>query len=184
MPKPTAGTVYQLKVTLKDTKPPIWRRLQVPGSITFYKLHQILQIAMGWTNSHLYEFEIGEDRVGEPDPEYGAEVRSARRVRLSQIGPGAKFSYTYDFGDDWEHAILVEKVLPPEEGVSYPRCLTGRRRCPPEDCGGVWGYAHLLEALQNPEDPEHAELMEWAGGPFDPAEFDTTGINAELKSLR
>lgn len=184
MAKPTQGLIYQLKVTLRDTKPPIWRRIQVPGSITLYKLHQILQIVMGWSNAHLYEFEIGEDRVGEPDPEYGTEVLSARRVRLSLIGPGVKFSYTYDFGDDWEHAVLVEKVLPPEEGVSYPRCVTGRRRCPPEDCGGVWGYAHLLDVMQNPEDPEHAEMLEWVGGPFDPAEFDVASINAELKSFR
>jgi hypothetical protein len=175
--------IYQLKVTLKGTKPPIWRRIQVPGSISLYKLHQILQIVMGWHDAHLYEFELGDERFGEPDPEYGSEVRSARRVRLSQIAPGAKFSYTYDFGDDWEHAILVEKVLPPEEGASYPRCLTGRRACPPEDCGGVWGYADMLNVIQNSEDPEYASTIEWLGDDFNPAEFDVEGINAGLKSF-
>ena len=142
------SNIYQMKVTLMDSKPPIWRRIQVPSDISLSKLHHILQAVMGWTDSHLHQFVAGDKIYGVPDPDYGFEVINERRVKLSQMAKGekAKFRYEYDFGDNWQHQLLVEKVLPAEPGVHYPRCLTGKRACPPEDCGGVWGYSTFLEA--------------------------------------
>lgn len=149
--------IYQIKVTLRGSKPPIWRRIQVPGDISLGKLHRILQIVMGWTDSHLHQFIVGRTYYGQPDPNYGSdlEMRNESRVKLQQIAPGEKFKfiYEYDFGDSWEHELLIEKILPPETGVYYPRCLTGKRACPPEDCGGVWGYADFLDAIRDPNYP-------------------------------
>jgi hypothetical protein len=178
--------VYQLKVTLMDSKPPIWRRIQVSSDITLYTLHQIIQEAMGWTDSHLHQFIIGGKYYGEPNPDYGFEMADESRVKLNRVvkGEKAKFRYEYDFGDNWQHQIVVEKILTPEAGVHYPRCLTGKRNCPPEDCGGVWGYADFLEAIQNPEHPEHDELLEWVGGEFDPEAFDLDEVNQALKHIR
>jgi hypothetical protein len=113
-------------------------------------------------------------------------VVSERRVKLSQVvrDEKARFVYEYDFGDDWLHQIVVEKILPPEEGKSYPVCLAGKRAAPPEDCGGIWGYYELLETLSNPDDPEYADMLEWAGGPINPEEFDLDEINQVLRRLR
>jgi hypothetical protein len=180
------ANIYQLKVTIMDSKPPIWRRIQVPGDITLSKLHLIIQEAMGWTNSHLHQFIIDGKYYGEPHPDYDFEMANERRYKLSQVAKGekSKFRYEYDFGDNWQHQILVEKVLPPEPGVLYPRCVTGKRHCPPEDCGGIWGYAAFLEAIQNPEHSEHRETLEWVGGEFDPEAFDLEEVNQLLRKLR
>jgi hypothetical protein len=174
-----------VKVTLVGIRPPIWRRLQVASSINLRRLHDVIQEALGWTQSHLYRFEVGDVEFGEPDPEDGRPVRSAKATPLRKIAPeaGASFLYEYDFGDSWQHQIVVEKVLPPGSGVAYPRCVAGRRACPPEDCGGVWGYAELLEAIGDPEHPEHEEMLEWVGGAFDPEAFDLRAINEALASL-
>ncbi len=147
-----ASEIYQLKITLKDIRPPIWRRIQVSGDVKLSKLHQILQVVMGWTDSHLHQFVIRGKYFCEPNPEadFGLEKEiDEKTVRLSQVVPCAsrRFSYKYDFGDGWRHEILVEKILPGERGTRYPVCLAGKRNCPPEDCGGPWGYAELLEAL-------------------------------------
>jgi Plasmid pRiA4b ORF-3-like protein len=187
--KSMAESIWQLKVTIKGSKPPIWRRIQVPANLSLSTLHQILQIALGWDNYHLYEFQIGDEHYGEPtkdDASWGPEVRSARRARLNRVvgGEGGKFVYQYDFGDDWEHAIVVEKVLPAEIGTQYPRCVTGKRACPPEDCGGIWGYYNLLTALRDPQHEEHAQMLEWVGGEFDPEAFDASAVNALLGHLR
>ncbi len=178
--------IYQLKVTLKGIRPPIWRRVQVPSNINLGKLHRILQVVMGWTDSHLHQFIVGGTFYGEPDPDFDMDTKNERTAKLRQIAPGEKsrFIYEYDFGDSWEHDILVEKILPPEQGVRYPVCLTGKRACPPEDCGGIWGYAQLLETLQNPDDPEHEDMLEWVGGEFDPEAFDLDEINQGLKHIR
>ncbi len=178
--------VYQLKVTLKRIKPPIWRRIEVKGDISLYRLHRILQIVMGWGEYHLYEFAVGGRNFGEPDPEMGLEIESSRRMKLTEIVPvpRRRLNYTYDFGDNWEHEVLVEKIVPAEAGVRYPRCTGGKRACPPEDCGGVWGYEHLLEVLADPQDPEHDEMLEWVGGSFDPESFDLKGINERLRRVR
>jgi hypothetical protein len=182
--KPLA--VYQLKVTLKGTKPPIWRRIQVTGDTSLLKLHQILQIAMGWYDSHLHQFIVWGTYYGIPDPDFPYEIKSETRAKLSQVVAQEKdkFTYEYDFGDSWEHEIVVEKILQPETGTHYPVCLAGKRACPPEDCGGVWGYADLLEAIRDPEHPEHDEWCEWVGDEFDPNEFDLEEVNHELKMLR
>jgi hypothetical protein len=178
-------SIHQVKVTLVGIRPPIWRRLQVASSINLRRLHDVIQEALGWRQSHLYRFEVGDVEFGEPDPEDGRPVRSAKATPLRKIAPeaGASFLYEYDFGDSWQHQIVVEKVLPPGSGVAYPRCVAGRRACPPEDCGGVWGYAELLETIGDPEHPEHEEMLEWVGGAFDPEAFDVRAINEALASL-
>ncbi|MDP9312438.1 MAG: plasmid pRiA4b ORF-3 family protein [Chloroflexota bacterium] len=178
--------IYQLKVTLHDSKPPIWRRVQVPSDITLSKLHDILQIVMGWTDSHLHQFIVGQTYYGIPDPMWGRDVKNERRTKLHQVAPEekAKFTYEYDFGDDWLHDIVVEKILPAVEGTHYPLCIKGKRACPPEDCGGVWGYDSFLEAIRNPNHPEHDDMLEWAGGDFDPEAFDMEDVNRQLTRLR
>jgi len=183
----TNESIYQIKVTLRGSEPRIWRRVQVKDNTNLYKLHQILQVVMGWENCHLYEFVIGETHYSEPEGEFGfgLEVKDAKRVKLSQVvaGEKAKFTYIYDFGDDWKHEIFIEKILPPEPYVRYPICLNGQRACPPEDCGGIWGYVDLLEIIQDPEDEEYDEKMEWLGEGFNPGAFDLNEINQELKSI-
>jgi len=183
---PPDPSIYQLKVTLKHSKPPIWRRIHVKAHTTLYKLHQIIQIAMGWTNSHLHQFIADGVYYGEPHPDFGFEVVSERRVRLHQIASDVreKFIYEYDFGDGWEHEIVVEKLLAPEPKVRYPRCIKGKRNCPPEDVGGVWGYADFLEAIEQADHPEHEAYLEWIGGSFDPEEFDSDMVNAGLRQVR
>lgn len=186
--KPVDSPIYQLKVTLKGIKPPIWRQIQVPGDVTLYRLHRILQVVMGWGEEHLYQFvlrgDFGRVFYGEPDLDYDGEMKSARRVRLSTVAPQekAKLIYEYDFGDGWEHELLVEKILPRAAEMSYPRCLAGRRACPPEDSGGIPGYAELLETIADPNNPEHATMLEWLGGSFDPEEFDLATVNRRLGS--
>jgi len=181
-----AAPVYQLKITLKDFRPPIWRRVLVPGSADLYRLHWVVQIAMGWTNSHLHQFIIDGEYYSIPSEDDWEAVKDERRLTLAQIAPAArrKFVYEYDFGDSWEHEILVEKILPPDPAVKHAVCLDGRRACPPEDVGGVWGYAEFLEAIRNPEHEEHDSYLEWIGGDFDPDEFDVDAVNAELRRLR
>ncbi len=179
--------IYQLKVTLNGARPPIWRRVQVPSTMTLGKLHKTIQLAMGWYDCHLHEFEIYGQSYGQPDPSFSFDdVRSERNVRLEHFVAREKFkfSYLYDMGDGWEHKILVEKILPVDPEVRYPRCIKGKRACPPEDCGGIWGYAEFLEAIQNPEHPEHSSMLEWIGGSFDPEEFDLEEINQQLKRVR
>ena len=185
MPSRGPTSVHQLKVTLRGIRPPIWRRIQVASTIDLRRLHDVIQETMGWTQSHLYAFEIDGEQYGEPSPYSDLPMRSAKSVPLRRIAPeaGARFLYTYDFGDNWEHLVLVEKVLPPERGVSYPRCLTGRRACPPEDCGGIWGYQEFLEAIEDPEHEEHDNLLEWIGGAFDSEAFDLGSVNAALAVL-
>lgn len=178
--------VYQMKVSLKDSKPPIWRRFQVTSDITLYKLHRVLQAVMGWYDSHLHQFVIEGTYYGEPHPDYGGEVISDRRTRLHEVIPGEKFKleYQYDFGDSWDHTILVEKVLPRERGVHYPRCLKGKFACPPEDCGGIYGYYQLLETLAHPDAPDYEDMREWVGPYFDPVTFHLADVNWALKAIR
>ncbi len=180
--------LYQLKITLKGIKPPIWRRVQVPDNVTLYKLHKIIQVVMGWDDCHLYEFKIGDTCYGIPDADFEwlHPVKSARSVRLNQVVPseGFKFLYVYDFGDDWQQEIVVEKILPAVEGMKYPVCLGGRRASPPEDCGGVGGYCEILRILRDPEHEEYEETLQWLGGRFDPEVIDLEVINEGLKRLR
>ena len=180
------GPIYQIKVTLNDSKPPIWRRILVRGDTTLEQLHRILQAVMGWADYHLHQFIVGQTYYGIPDPNYFDEMNDERRVMLRSIVPGEKFKfrYEYDFGDSWLHNLLVEKILPLESGKYYPVCIKGKRACPPEDVGGIWGYHDFLEAVRNPDHPEHGDMLEWVGGEFDPEAFDLDEANEVLRALR
>lgn len=158
----------------------------IPDNLTLQQLHIVIQIAMGWFDAHLHEFEIGGVSYGAPDQfEMMDHVVSEQKVKVSQVlGKGIKrFKYTYDFGDNWEHVIEIEKVLPVEPDATYPVCLTGKRACPPEDVGGVWGYEGLLEVFADPNHPEYEELIDWIGDDFDSTEFDIEEVNAMLAGL-
>ncbi|MER7458655.1 plasmid pRiA4b ORF-3 family protein [Micromonospora sp. NPDC126480] len=180
--------IYQIKVGLRGARPPIWRRLEVPADVTLARLHEMIQVAFGWQDSHLHVFETPYGSFGHPDADLGH--RAGSRVTLEQVAPGAgdKVRYTYDFGDNWEHDILVEKVLDRDGAVAYPRCVGGRRAAPPEDCGGVWGYAELVEILGDPTHPEHQDRLDWLGldkpSDFDPARFDAKAVTAALQQRR
>lgn len=186
MPNPS-NQIYQIKVTLDDTHPPIWRRILVPGNTTLLKLHDILQIVMGWEGYHLHMFTIEGSIYGDPaDDEYGdLGTIDEANYKLKKViyQEGQRLSYEYDFGDSWDHTLLVEKILPPQEGVRYPLCLKGKRACPPEDVGGVWGYENFLEAIRNPDHDEHEEYLTWIGGEFDPEAFDLEEINTQLRRM-
>ena len=181
-----ASTIYRVKVTLQDIHPPLWRRLEIKGNTSLYKLHQIIQEAFGWFDSHLHQFIVEGDYYGESVPEADFTLRSGRRLKLEQAAPavGDKFFYKYDFGDSWLHEIKVEAIEKPEAGVSYPRCIKGKRSGPPEDVGGPWGYEQFLEAIKDPEHEEHEDYLEWVGGSFDPEALDLDAINAELKGIK
>lgn len=167
---------YRLKVTLRGSRPSIWRRVEVDAEVTLAQLHDILQIVMGWTNSHLHQFRCGSTYYGPPDSEM--ECENERRVRLHAVlrRPKDRMIYEYDFGDGWEHDLLLETIG--EAGVEKApvRVLAGKGACPPEDVGGIGGYYRFLEAIQDPKDPEHAEMREW-GGDFDPDAFEIDAIN-------
>jgi len=177
--------VFQFKITLKGIKPPIWRRIQVPETYTFWDLHVAIQDAMGWDDYHLHEFELVnpltglKQSIGSPDKEFDREVFPELKQKLvdSFSMENRSAVYTYDFGDNWEHKIQLEKILPREEGVTYPICIKGKRACPPEDCGGIWRYAELLEILGNPNHEEYEEMLEWLGGEFDPEKFNVEEIS-------
>lgn len=184
---PTPTSIYQIKVTLKDSKPPIWRRVLVSDSISLHRLHTILQIVMGWTNSHLHQFIINGEYYGEPEEEdgYSEELKNEKRYHLNQFveRKGFKFIYEYDFGDSWEHVVHVEAILPVEKGKQYPVCLEGKRACPLEDIGGVWGYDDFLKALAAPKHPEHDDIVEELGEDFDPEFFDMEDVNLGLRQF-
>lgn len=180
--------VYQFKITLKDTKPPIWRRIQVTSKYSFWDLHVAIQDAMGWTDCHMHEFTVkyplsrSEFCFGVPDEESDFELDKTTlpgwKHKISKyinlMHPTCE--YIYDFGDNWRHKVELEDILPVEEGVIYPRCLKGKRACPPEDCGGPWGYQELLEVLSDPDNGEYEDSKVWIesfkGWPFDPELFD------------
>jgi hypothetical protein len=181
--KSSGNEIYQIKVTLLRTVPPVWRRLLVPSDITLSNLHDLLQLAMGWTDSHLHEFLFRGQCYGPTGPERGvAEAIDERKVRLNQllVRVGAKIVYTYDFGDGWEHGIVLEKGLPVDPNMAYPAATGGAGACPPEDCGGIGGFYSLLESLQNPRHPQHEELLEWVGEDYDPKKFSIEAINQVL----
>jgi len=184
--------INQLKIVLVGSNPPIWRRLQVPGNANLGWLHAVLQVAMGWTNSHLHHFLTSEARYTDPrsneDMGFGEEPdRDENKSTLTQVAPdvGAEFGYEYDFGDSWEHEIIVEKILPPDPAAATTAlCLDGERACPPEDCGGIWGYADLLKILKNRKHPEYKNMKEWVSGSFDAEAFDPATINVWLRKLK
>ena len=171
--------IYQFKITLRDSKPPIWRRIQVPDTYTFWDLHVAIQDAFGWADYHLHEFEIlhptskRKVRIGFPDDDFGRDILPNWKQKISDYFSleNKKSDYLYDFGDSWEHVITLEKILPHDRSISYPKCVKGKRACPPEDCGGIWGYEEFLEAIKDSSHEQHEEMLEWIGGEFDPEHF-------------
>ena len=181
MPKKSAGTtIVSLKVTLRGTKPPIWRRLLMPDTMTLDDLHQAIQAAMGWGDCHLHAFDIDGRQYG--DRQTVDDVADENRLTLKGLLKSgvARFAYTYDFGDNWEHTVAIEKTRPAIDGEAYPLCVAGKRACPPEDCGGPWGYQHLLEVLADPDHPDYADQKKWVDEDFTPDHFDTVAVNAVL----
>lgn len=183
-----ANQIYQIQIALKECKPKIWRRLLIPSNLLLSDLHKIIQTAMGWTNTHLHQFiknrtyytvkMEGDDMWDEMDNvDY-------KKMKISDLLTKEKerISYEYDFGDGWQHEVILEKILPVDDTIKYPICLTGKMNCPPEDCGGVWGYENMLEILKQPKHEEYEELVEWLGDEdFDPEYFDKEEVNELLR---
>jgi hypothetical protein len=179
---------YQLKITLDDIHPPVGRRFLVSSNITLGKLHDVIQIVMGWQDYHLHMFTIDGHIYGDPEDDEFGDLGTLDeldyRLRKVVLREGQQFHYEYDFGDGWRHTLRLEKILPPDPKTFLPVCLMGKRACPPEDVGGVWGYAHFLEALSDPTHDEHEEYLTWAGVQFDPEAFDLERINRRLRHLK
>ena len=210
-------SIHLLRIVLRDTKPPIWRRMAVPSTIRLGQLHDVIQIVMGWTDSHLHRLVLrdkslkpsrGEirrmtqfdevfinrmhgERVFVPyttpfgdDTELEGEDEDA--VKLAEVcpRPKSKLIYEYDFGDGWQHTITVQKITEPEAGIKYPICLAGKGACPPEDCGGVWGYYEMLGVVKDPKHQMHKQYSEWLGEGYDPEAFDIDEVNAALAEWR
>ena len=186
IPKAKPSTIQQLKVTLLDSNPPIWRRLRVPGNVTLEDLHYIIQWAMGWENCHLHRFGVRDAHYSANPCDLDMGEKPAQDFRLDQLGlsAGDAFGYVYDYGDNWEHGIEIEEILPDEERISHAVCVAGERACPPEDCGGLWGYYEFLEAIKDSNHEQHEEMLDWIGGSFDPAGFDLQEVNRALKSMQ
>ncbi len=204
--------IHELKITLRGSKPPIWRRIAVPSDMRLNDLHNVIQVVMGWGNYHLHQFVVPNiqpkptreelasldwqaryekltmcrDRCWS-DPRMEVEgAENEKKVKLCEMAPAvkSKFIYEYDFGDSWEHQIEVVKISPPAEGVKYPVCLAGELACPPEDSGGVWGYYEKLEVLKNPKREDYKDTFEWMGDNFDPEHFNLKKVNAALSKLQ
>ncbi|MFJ6197021.1 plasmid pRiA4b ORF-3 family protein [Micromonospora sp. NPDC092111] len=165
--------IFELKVSLTGVRPSVWRRVLVPGGFTLDRLHRVVQHAMGWRDCHLHSFEIDGVQYGEPDPGGELSLRDELDTRLDAVaGKGDRFGYLYDFGDWWEHDLMVEDVLAADPDERYPCCPDGARACPPEGVGGPTGQSLLLAALADPGHPEHATMRDWAGPGYDPTAFD------------
>lgn len=184
---PASERLYQFKITLLESQPPIWRRIQVKHC-TLDRLHEHIQTAMGWTNRHLHQFRIEGERYGDPDLIDDGfedfECVDSTITRINEIiprdGKRFRFLYEYDFGDGWKHEVLFEGCLKAEKGSRYPLCVEGERNCPPEDVGGVWGYVEYLEAIADPKHEQHDDFVEWRG-PFDAEEFDAVKTSKAMQ---
>lgn len=176
--------VYQLKITLKYIEPPIWRRVLVMDDITFNKLHRIIQESFGWDDYHLFEFRYKNIPISLPEKVGRWTVKDAEIIKLNDfIKKEGKFRYIYDYGDNWEHEIVVEKILNREIGEQYPKCIDGERHCPPEDAGGASGYENILEIIKDPDNPEYEDTIEWLGEDFDPEFLSIEDVNRILKKM-
>jgi hypothetical protein len=184
-PAAKAGEVFRLKIALEWITPQIWRRVEVPDC-PLDTLHEVIQRAMPWSSSHLWCVLVGRTRYIDPEFMDFEEDRPATETRLGELHADGvkKFQYEYDFGDGWIHRVTIEKLVPREAGVKYPRCTAGARACPPDDCGGPHGYGRLLDILAHPTHREHADTIEWLGGPIDPEAFDPDAVNKELAKLK
>jgi hypothetical protein len=182
-------TILQLKINLRGTKPLIWRRILVEQMMTFDQLHHTIQLVMGWTNSHLHEFIVNGTRIGQSfdnlDADHGAELIDSSTVTLESIlsPTDLRFIYLYDFGDSWEHELLIEKRLSRDEMTNYPDCVGGKLNCPPENCGGIPGFYELLATLADKRHPERKEMLAWLGGTYDTQTFNQEEVNQQLAAL-
>ncbi len=179
----TTSALFQLKVTLNHSRPAIWRKVLVPSDLSFAKLHLVLQSVMGWENCHMHQFLVGEKLVGSHDLDAGSDVVNEVRTRLNKLvsGPPETFTYEYDFGDNWELTVSVEKIREREAGGVYPVCIGGKMAAPPDDSGGIWHYFDMLDILKDPAHPEYNECREILGDHFDPKRVDLEEINARLR---
>jgi len=177
--------IARIRISLDHMEPEIWRVVDVPVAMHLQGLHDVIQAAMGWQNSHLFEFRIGEQHYGIPEGPWDREVRQAKSVKLSAVlAKGIKrFAYVYDFGDDWVHTLAIESVADGDPALKYPRFVAGARRCPPEDVGGPPGFFEFLQAMADPKHPEHRNLTEWHGGPFDADTFDELTTKLRIGAL-
>jgi hypothetical protein len=185
---------YQFKVSLKHIKPKIWRRIEVPAGYSFWDLHVAIQDSMGWLDCHLHAFRIrnevtGEiDEIGIPDEEGlyddGMIAGWEMPITIYFTKRGVRAHYLYDFGDGWEHEIVLEKISERLPKTKYPRCLGGARACPPEDCGGIGGYGDLLKIISDPYHEEYESMMEWLGGGYDPEAFDPSSVHFDRPRKR
>ena len=185
-PRKSTKTVVRLRIALMEHTPTIWRRLLVPGEIKLAKVHDIFQAAMaGWLDYHLHCFEIDGQRYGTPDPNWELDDIDEQGVVFTDaVKERTRFVYEYDFGDSWRHEVVVESIEPVPLVLKFAVCLDGQRACPPEDCGGVHGYAQLLEAIADPDHEEFDDYVGWVGGYFDPEAFDLAAVNAALQRVR
>jgi hypothetical protein len=177
------GQIFQIQISLQGSKPKIWRRILVKPEITLVDFHKIIQTVMGWTNSHLHLFQQGRNSYS-PEEFEVEDTKNSRKVTLNSLlkKEKDKIKYEYDFGDGWQHDILLEKILPSDKTMPIPSCIDGKGNCPPEDCGGIWGYEEIKKILVNSKHEQYEETMEWLGGEFDPDYFDKNKINEILKN--
>ena len=181
-------SIYQIEIRLNNvSKPPVWREVQVPADLTLSDLHAVIQTSMGWFTSHLHQFYVDRrgDHYGPPSPWGDDFLEDYTGMRMDQFlqGPGDKLLYEYDFGDGWEHTIKLKKILVPEDGMKYPRCLKSKGACPPEDCGGPWGFDEFKAAMANKKHSQHRDMVEWYGAQYDPMDSPSAAqITKELQS--
>ncbi len=181
----TSDRIARLHIQFDDVEPAIWRRVEVPLTSSLKAVHNVIQAIMLFEDYHLFQFEIGDRRYGYPDPEWGDEMRDARNIRLGAIlaRGETRFTYTYDFGDDWRHIVVVEEVGAADPTVDYPRFIEGARRAPPEDVGGLPGFEQFLRIMADPTDEEHDNIMTWYGRPFDAGDIGLPLITQRLERL-
>ena len=182
--KTLVGRVYQLHITLRGIRPPIWRRVQAPGSLTLAPVHDVIQTVFGWTNCHLHQFFIGRVSYGQPDDFDQVVLHEAGVTLAEALGTRIKrFLYVYDLGDDWQHDIVLETIIAGDSGSDRPLCVGGKRHRPLEDCGGPPGYAEFLDTIRDPSHKKHSAMLEWVDGSFDSEAFDLAAVNRALAAL-
>ena len=177
--------IFQFKISLKGSEPKIWRRFQTEDDLMFFDLHYIIQAVMGWENDHLYQFIVEKNRcIGDPEMLESDDIMDDGKTKLSDIfnEPKTKIIYEYDFGDGWEHELVLEKILEKDPKQHYPVCLEGKLNCPPEDCGGIYGFNNMMQIFKDEKHPEHEDIKEWVGENYDPDYFDPEDVNKSMRS--